>query len=88
MSVETKEQSKQWMHTHSPNKSKMFKQIFMECILLCHQTDLISVFYVRSSKNVYPYNCLLKITTCFDHPTGHHQVIQYFQVFFNYNHFN
>jgi hypothetical protein len=24
--IETKEQSKQWMHTHSPNKSKKFKQ--------------------------------------------------------------
>jgi hypothetical protein len=24
--VETKEQSKQWMHTHSPNKPKRFKQ--------------------------------------------------------------
>jgi hypothetical protein len=24
--VETKEQSKQWMHTHSPNKPKKFKQ--------------------------------------------------------------
>jgi hypothetical protein len=24
--VETKERSKQWMHTHSPNKPKMFKQ--------------------------------------------------------------
>jgi hypothetical protein len=26
MNVETKEQSKQWMHTHSPNKPKKFKQ--------------------------------------------------------------
>jgi hypothetical protein len=26
VSVETKEQSKQWMHTHSPNKPKKFKQ--------------------------------------------------------------
>jgi hypothetical protein len=26
MNVETKEQSKQWMHTHSPNKLKKFKQ--------------------------------------------------------------
>jgi hypothetical protein len=25
-STETKEQSKQWMNTHSPNKLKMFKQ--------------------------------------------------------------
>jgi hypothetical protein len=24
--VETKEQAKQWMHTHSPNKLKKFKQ--------------------------------------------------------------
>jgi hypothetical protein len=26
MNVETKEQSKQWMHTHSPNKPKNFQQ--------------------------------------------------------------
>jgi hypothetical protein len=26
VTVETKEQSKQWMHTHSPKKSKQFKQ--------------------------------------------------------------
>jgi hypothetical protein len=26
MNVETKEQSKQWMHAHSPNKLKKFKQ--------------------------------------------------------------
>jgi hypothetical protein len=28
---ETKEQSKQWMHTHSPNKLKMFKQTVSPC---------------------------------------------------------
>jgi hypothetical protein len=27
VNVETKEQSKQWMHTHSPNKPKMFKNL-------------------------------------------------------------
>jgi hypothetical protein len=26
LNVETKEQSKQWMHAHSPNKPKNFKQ--------------------------------------------------------------
>jgi hypothetical protein len=26
LSVETKEQSKQWIHTHSPKKPKKFKQ--------------------------------------------------------------
>jgi hypothetical protein len=26
VNVETKEQSKQWRHTHSPNKPKKFKQ--------------------------------------------------------------
>jgi hypothetical protein len=26
VNVETKEQSKQWMHTHSPNKPKKFKE--------------------------------------------------------------
>jgi hypothetical protein len=27
VNAETKEQSKQWMHTHSPNKSKKFKEM-------------------------------------------------------------
>jgi hypothetical protein len=27
VNVETKEQSKQWMHTHSPNKPEKFKQM-------------------------------------------------------------
>jgi hypothetical protein len=27
VNAETKEQSKQWMHTHSPNKPKKFKQM-------------------------------------------------------------
>jgi acyl-CoA thioesterase len=27
VNVETKEQSKQWIYTHSPNKPKKFKQI-------------------------------------------------------------
>jgi hypothetical protein len=31
VSVETKEQSKQWMHTHSPNKPKQFKQMLSAC---------------------------------------------------------
>jgi hypothetical protein len=31
MDVETKEQSKQWMHTHSPNKPKVFKQTLSAC---------------------------------------------------------
>jgi hypothetical protein len=26
VNVETKEQSKEWMHTYSPNKSKKFRQ--------------------------------------------------------------
>jgi len=28
VNVETKEQSPQWMHTHSPNKPRKFKQSF------------------------------------------------------------
>jgi hypothetical protein len=31
VNVETKEQSKQWMHIHSSNKLKMFKQILSAC---------------------------------------------------------
>jgi hypothetical protein len=32
VNVETKEQSKQWMHTHSPNKTKKFKQTLSACL--------------------------------------------------------
>jgi hypothetical protein len=31
MNVETKEQSKQWMHAHSPNKPKKVKQTLSAC---------------------------------------------------------
>jgi hypothetical protein len=31
MNIETKEQSRQWMHTHSPNKPKKFKQTLSAC---------------------------------------------------------
>jgi hypothetical protein len=31
VNVETKEQSKQWTHTHSPNKPKKFKQKLSTC---------------------------------------------------------
>jgi hypothetical protein len=31
MNVETKEQSKQWMHTHSPNRLVKFKQTLYAC---------------------------------------------------------
>jgi hypothetical protein len=42
----------------------------IECVLLRDQTDLIAEFCLRDSKIVYPFNCLLIITTCFDHKTG------------------
>jgi hypothetical protein len=35
VNVETKEQSKQWMDTHSPNKPKKFKQT----LSACHKDD-------------------------------------------------
>jgi hypothetical protein len=53
------------------------KNIFIVCILLRDQTNPIVIFRLRNSKTVYPFNCSLIITTRFDHPTGHHQVIQY-----------
>jgi hypothetical protein len=31
VNVEIKEQSKQWIHTHSPNKPKTFKQTWSAC---------------------------------------------------------
>jgi hypothetical protein len=31
VNVEIKEQPKQWMHTHSPNKLKKFKQTLSAC---------------------------------------------------------
>jgi hypothetical protein len=64
--------------------------IFIEYILLRDRTNLIAVFGLRNSKNVYPLNSTisLKIATYFDHPTGHHQMVQYLQVLLNWNHFN
>jgi hypothetical protein len=35
VNVETKEQSKQWLHTHSPNKPKKFKKN------VCQEADCI-----------------------------------------------
>jgi hypothetical protein len=34
VNAETKEQSKQWMHTHSPNKLKTFKQTFARKLMI------------------------------------------------------
>jgi hypothetical protein len=31
VNVETKEQPKQWLHTHSPDKPKKFKETFSAC---------------------------------------------------------
>jgi hypothetical protein len=44
VNVETKEQSKQWMHTHSPNKIKKFK------LALSAGKLLASVFWGRKGK--------------------------------------
>jgi hypothetical protein len=42
VNVETKEQSKQWMHTHSPNELKKFKQTCLHARKL-----MTSVFWYR-----------------------------------------
>jgi L-rhamnose mutarotase len=44
VSFETKEQSRQWMHTHSPNKSKRFKQT------LSSRKLMETVFWDRTGK--------------------------------------
>jgi hypothetical protein len=31
VNVGTKQQSKKWMHTHTPNKAKKFRQMFSTC---------------------------------------------------------
>jgi hypothetical protein len=31
VNVETKQPSKKWMHTHTPNKAKKFRQMFSAC---------------------------------------------------------
>jgi len=41
VNAETKEQSKQWMHTHSPNKPKKFKQT------LSNKKMIVTVFWNR-----------------------------------------
>jgi hypothetical protein len=44
VNVETKKQSKQWMHTHSPNKPKKFKQTSA-----CQKAD--GVFFMRKERS-------------------------------------
>jgi preprotein translocase subunit Sec63 len=61
-------------------KSQVLPKILIERILLRDQINLTIVFRLHNRKNVYSFNCLLNITTCFGHPAGHCQVIQYLQV--------
>jgi hypothetical protein len=51
--VEIKEQSKQWMHTHSPNKPKKFEQIYNAHLHIASRTGAL----------LEHFNCEL-----FDHP--------------------
>jgi hypothetical protein len=47
VNVETKEQSKQWMHSHSPNKSKNYKQTSARKLLAAAFWDRKGVLMVE-----------------------------------------
>jgi hypothetical protein len=66
--VETKEQSKQWMHTHSPNKLKKFKQTSARKLVAAlfwgrkgvkmvefmqQRTTILSEMYCKTSKKLH-----------------------------------
>jgi histone-lysine N-methyltransferase SETMAR len=68
VNVETKEQSKQWMHTHSPNKPKKFKQMSASRLMAAvfwdrkgvlmvgfmqHWTTVTAVVYCETLKKNY-----------------------------------
>jgi hypothetical protein len=54
--VETKEQSKQWMHTHSPNKPKNFKQTLsarkLMVALFCDRKGVLMVERMQQGTTV------------------------------------
>jgi hypothetical protein len=58
MNVEAKEQSKQWMHTYSPDKSKKFKQTLSACqeadgnCFLGQERSADGGFHMREHNNV------------------------------------
>jgi hypothetical protein len=47
VNVEAKEQSKQWMHTHSPGKPKKFKQTFARSLMAAIFLDRKGVLMVE-----------------------------------------
>jgi hypothetical protein len=46
VNTETKEQSMQWMHTHSPNKPKRFEQKLMATVF-CDRKGMLIVEFVQ-----------------------------------------
>jgi hypothetical protein len=57
VSVETKEQSKQWMHTHSPNKPKKFKQMLparkLMAAVFCDRTGMLVVEFIKPGTTLH-----------------------------------
>jgi hypothetical protein len=51
VNVETKEQSKQWMQTRSPNKPKKFKQMLsarkLMATVFCDRTGVLMVEFMQ-----------------------------------------
>jgi hypothetical protein len=47
VNAETKKQSEQWMHTHSPNKPKTFKQAFARKLMVTVSWDRKGVLIVE-----------------------------------------
>jgi hypothetical protein len=65
VNAETKEQSKQWLHTHSPNKLKTFKQTFARKLMVriadggiiaTRATITLEVYCKTQKKNLFRAN--------------------------------
>jgi hypothetical protein len=61
MNTETKEQPKQWMHTHSPNKPKKFKQTsarkLIAAVFWDRKAVLMVEFMQRGTANTLEVYC-------------------------------
>jgi hypothetical protein len=58
---ETKKQSKQWMHTHSPKKSKKFKQTLsarkLMATVFCDRKGVLMVEFMQQRTTTSDVNC-------------------------------
>jgi hypothetical protein len=60
MNVETKEQSKQWMHTHSPNMPKEFKETSARKLMVTVLWGRKGVLMVKFMQQGTRHKCIAK----------------------------